>query len=193
MKTNDIIKTLPESMLESSRAKLVKIGEQIGKTIEKAHVSRAAVIQPLLDHARTAGIGRKPFIEDVWSKVFLPARDGGAFPELGESALRNYKTSLGIAFDYGVPFRAGLFNDPKYRKQKPKAETESLEVGEGLAADTKAGKKPKPVQTLTRASVVGQAAALVHALTQVGETDAAEEIRGVLQDYNLWAIPKAVN
>lgn len=105
--------------------------------------------------------------------------------------IRDKQGKIVKCFDY----RDGLFTDKRLTidYNAPKAEPESLEVGEGLAADTKAGKKPKTVQTLTRASVVDQAAALVHALTQVGETDAAEEIRGVLQDYNLWAIPKAVN
>lgn len=193
MKTETIIAVMPETLLDTARADLVKVGQSIGKAIEKAHVTRARIIQNLLDYAKANAIGRKPFVEDTFNKVLVPAREGGAFPELGESALRNYKTSLGIAFDYGVPFQAGLFNKPEYRKAKAKPETESLEVGEGLAADKKASKKPTAPRTITRAEVADKATAIVHALMLIGEQEAADDIADILKEHNLWTVPKSAH
>lgn len=191
-KTDAIVAVMPEVVLDNARSELIKVGLSIGKVIEKAHVSRARIIQGLLDYAKANGIGRKPFIDGTYNEVLVPAREGGAFPELGESALRNYKTSLGIAFDYGVPFQAGLFNKPEYRraKAKPEVEGESLEVGEGLAADKRAGKKPSVPKVATRWEVSEHATVTVALLRALGDMEVADIIQEVLEDNNYWAIPK---
>lgn len=199
----EVINVIPEGVLIVAAAEIKKAEESLIKNAltgkDKADKIRAKVIQQLIDYATEHKVPRKLARAAIVDQVLRPAIDPEGkdiYGALKPKTVDNYGTSISRALERGIPYRHNLFTDPKYGrnagKAAPKPETDSdlPSTGEGLAKGKREAHKPTAPKAVTRHEVASQATALVGALTSIGETEAAREIREILEDHNLWAMPK---
>ena len=201
-KTDIIINVIPSEMLQKAADKIAHAERSLIanaiKITEKASTVRRDEIRVLIKYALDNNVPRKIARDDIVEKVLMPAisSNGADIPgALTKKTVQQYGTSIMRAIELGVEYRHNLANDPQYaRKKKPKVETpadeESLEVGEGLAQGKREAKKPGAPKVATRWEVSHHASVTVGMLRAVGEMECADAVQEILEDYNLWALPK---
>jgi hypothetical protein len=194
------IKTLFAEACEGTRLKLAALA--VRKTRQEAGKKGAALDGTFYTSAE----------KEFMAAFVVPSGMGYLIP----ATAGNYRTSARMAFEGypillkdGTPkrdkqgrlvlcheYRDSLFTRAELKRDydAPASEGEGEEtlpvVGKGLKKGKAEAKRPAATKTLTRFEVAGQGTALVHSLAAIGEADLAAEVRELLEDHGLWAVPK---
>lgn len=161
--TIETVKTISENDILATVANVRAVNLAAMKAQGNAHNARRAIMQTLIDAAKSAGVSQKQAIEDIdtavkgfslakGEKIVLAARDAsggflldenGEFVDpgtewkLGYSMGRAYVQSAQIAFATGVEFSLTLY----HRKSADEAEKRKRDAADKLAAAERVAKE----------------------------------------------------
>ena len=152
--------------VKSAFSKAAKIEESAKTARNTAGQRLVDELQMLCDIPNREAFFKKVKARAACLEVF------GACAGLSESAVKNYPTSVKLAFIHDVPFSASLF-------------TKDGQAAAGLNLTPTAGndKKSGGVVTTTKAATLKTAGKLLQQLRLVGELDAAAAVLDTLIEY----------
>jgi len=131
MKTDTIVKTMPEGLLIDMRKKFAQAGKTAANAAARADKVRVQIVQDLMDKAKTLGVAPKIAVLDIMREVVKPCartkpeqaeydalkKAGVSIADMPEklasklsySAGNAYGKCIEIAFATGVPFAPSLY------------------------------------------------------------------------------------
>ena len=169
---NDIIKTMPESVLTQAYGEFANAGTAVAQAAARADTERTRIIQRLLDYATSESIAPKVAVSGIMEKVVLPCTLTKAEQQAGVSPLASgklaystglaYAKSMEIAMIKGKPFAPGLY-------------AAHLKEAQGLREAAHADKLRKAEETAKDAAIKAKAMASKAARSKSVEAKLAAE------------------
>tara|TARA_R110000868_G_scaffold11802_3_gene57599 strand:+ start:488 stop:1243 length:756 start_codon:yes stop_codon:yes gene_type:complete len=183
----EIIKTMPESLLNLARGEFDNAGTAAAQAFVRADQERARIIQRLLDYAVSEGVSAKVAVPAIMSEVVKPCtltkeeQKQGQTPlatgKLAYSTGAAYAKSMDIAMTKGKPFAVGLYAAHLKEAQGAK---EAAHAAKLIAAETLAAEKAAEAKALATKAAKAKASEetrLAAAQAKIDAEKAQAEVR----------------